>query len=141
MQPLTSDAHEAVGEDGQVNGVKLRTHHAGRLGPHGDADVPSLSHLCLAAWLHQDGTGGKGAEGLEEPGQTPPNQVPHMPRPRNIPTMKGPQSPPDSCSWSQRTAPHHHCQGPTVHHGPHPTHPHPGQASAHLLLSMMRQGP
>ena len=66
MQPLTSDAHEAVGEDGQVNGVKLCTHHAGHLGPHRYADVPSLSHLCLAAWLHQDGTGGKGAEGLEE---------------------------------------------------------------------------
>ena len=78
MQPLTSDAHEAVGEDGQVNGVKLCTHHAGHLGPHRDADVPSLSHLCLAAWLHQDGTGGKGAEGLEEPGQAPPQPgTPH----------------------------------------------------------------
>lgn len=64
-QPLTSNAHEAMREDGQVDGVKLGIHYAGGLGPHGDADVPSLSHLCLAAWLHQDGAGGRNTEGLE----------------------------------------------------------------------------
>lgn len=45
--------------------------------------------------------------GWRSQARPPPNQGPHIPRPRNIPTVKGPQSPPDSCSWGQRTDPPH----------------------------------
>ena len=133
-KPLTSDAHEAVGEDGQVDGVELGTHRAGDLSPHGDADVPSLSHLCLAAWLHQDGTGGREQRGCRsqathpsQPG-TPCAQAQKQPSHEGTPEsfrllQSGPENPP-----------------PGPHRSPQPRQPWPWP-SPHLLLSMMRQGP
>lgn len=116
MAPLTSNAHEAVREDGQVDGVELGTHRTGGLGPHRHADVPSLSHLRLTAWLYQDGAGDRDAKGLERPGQTPLQT--------SDPTSAG-QGHPGPGSFGRHLHPH----------GP------PGQVAAHLLLSMIRQGP
>lgn len=120
-QPLTSNAHETVGEDGQLDGVELGAHRAGGLSTHADADVPGLSHLRLAAWLHQDGTGGRGADGLEEPGQTPSQPGSPHPHARDTATKKAPPRSSDSCSLE----PENPWQGPTMHPGPGSCDPRP----------------
>lgn len=55
---LTCNAHEAMGEDGQLDGVKLRPNWAEGAGAHRDADVSQGRHGGCAAGLQQDGAAG-----------------------------------------------------------------------------------
>lgn len=55
-RPHTCYAHEAVREDGELDGVELGAKGAAVVGAHRQADVTRFSQAGLAVRLHQDGT-------------------------------------------------------------------------------------
>lgn len=56
--PRTCDAHEAVGEDGELDGIELGADRARGPRADGDADVAEAGEAGGAARLHHDGAGG-----------------------------------------------------------------------------------
>lgn len=54
--PRTCDAHEAVREDGELDGVELGAEGAAAVGTHRQADVAGFGQAGLTVGLHQDGT-------------------------------------------------------------------------------------
>lgn len=46
---LTCDTHEAMGEDGELDGVHLEARGTFSPRSHGDADVAKMGHRCCAA--------------------------------------------------------------------------------------------
>lgn len=61
----TCDAHEAVGEDGELDGVEVGANRAWGPRADGDGDVAEAGEAGSAAWLHHDGAGGGGQEHQE----------------------------------------------------------------------------
>jgi len=58
--PPTCDAHEAVGEDGKLDGVEVGANGARGSRADGDADVAEARQAGGAARLHHDGAAGAG---------------------------------------------------------------------------------
>lgn len=53
----TCYAHEAMREDGELNGVELSAEDTLTVRAHSHANVAPFCLAGLTAWLHQDGTG------------------------------------------------------------------------------------
>lgn len=61
----TCDAHEAMREDGELNGVELSAEDALLVRAYSHAHVAPLCEAGLTAWFHQDGAGAGNIESFD----------------------------------------------------------------------------
>lgn len=134
----TCDAHEAVGEDGELDGVEVGADGARGPRAHGDADVTEAGEAGGAARLHHDGAGGHA-------GRARPQGLPRVPTsfPGVLLTCWGPPdllgSPPAPwCLHQLLQGLHQFARVPPAPHSPHQLPLGPTSSPGLLLTS---QGP